>query len=443
MKLSLVILIYLLFYTLPKLALHILQIRHIQGRLRLSVPAIFTKERYLASASYALDKQRFDIVALLYEALLFAMWLSFGFGYLAHSLASVHNSLLQALYFFTLFMLITTVLQLPFSIYETFVINNKHGFSTTTPLTFIKDLFKGYILLVVACIIIATPILYFITNYANWWLYSYIAVMIVITLLNLLYPSYIAPIFNKFTLLKDEILEAKINELMTRSDFRSKGVYVVDASRRDRRLNAYFSGLGRSKRVVLYDTLLDRISQRGLLAILGHELGHFKHHDIYKNLCVVGVILFFVFAISGMLLPLIFSYLGFSLGAYLRSGFLLALLMLVLPCLTFYFLPIIGYFSRRAEYRADEYAASLTSADDLLQALIRLVNENKSFPTAHWLYIAIYHTHPPLLERLEALGYEESSEASSPVHGVADARLDEGLDEGAMARRASMASPLG
>ena len=177
--------------------------------------------------------------------------------------------------------------------------------------------------------------------------------------------------------------------------------YVFDKAWDDTyiKLNAYFGGLGNSKRVVLFDTLLEKISEDGLIAILGHELGHFKHKDILCNIVIAGSIMFIVFAIMGLFFESLCEY----LGLYESHGTILILAMLFLPALTFIIKPIQNYFSRKAEYKADAFGASCVSKKALSQALIRLVNENKAFPHSHPAFIFFYYSHPPLLERLKAL----------------------------------------
>ena len=176
----------------------------------------------------------------------------------------------------------------------------------------------------------------------------------------------------------------------------------MDASKRDGRLNAYFGGIGRTKRVVLFDTLLEKISKDGLLAILGHELGHFKHKDILKNLATTGVFLFALFFLAAHLPESFFAQASLPQ----ESTTTLALIFLLSSVISFWFLPLVGYFSRKAEYRADAFGATLSSKQCLANALVRLINENKSFPSSHWLYICFYYSHPPLLERLRVLDYE-------------------------------------
>jgi STE24 endopeptidase len=208
--------------------------------------------------------------------------------------------------------------------------------------------------------------------------------------------------FNKFTPLEDTQLKEAIEKMMDSVGFQSQGIFIQDSSKRDSRLNAYFGGLGKSKRVVLFDTLVQKLSQRELLAVLGHELGHFKNGDLVKNIVLVGVLLFIVFAIFGNL-PLSFFD---SLGVEKHGGSVLAVIMLLSPLVSFVFMPIFSLFSRKHEYAADRFGGELVDKKALGDALVKLVDENKSFPKAHPLYIFFYYSHPPVLERLKELEYD-------------------------------------
>jgi STE24 endopeptidase len=191
--------------------------------------------------------------------------------------------------------------------------------------------------------------------------------------------------------------------MMERAGLVSDGIFVMDASKRDSRLNAFFGGLGKSKRVVLYDTLLDKLTKKELLAVLGHELGHFSHGDIYKNIALVGVLLFISFFTFGHLPDELFLEMGVTPFA----GAKIAMFMLLLPLVSFLFTPVMSAVSRHNEFSADEYGSAMSSKDDLVSALLKLVKENKAFPKSHPLVVFFYYTHPPVLERLRELGYDE------------------------------------
>ena len=208
-------------------------------------------------------------------------------------------------------------------------------------------------------------------------------------------------------------LKSSIEDMMSRVGLKSDGIFIMDASKRDNRLNAYFGGLGKSKRVVLFDTLLEKLTNRELLAVLGHELGHFTHKDIWKNIIMMGILLFLAFFILGNLPDELF----FDMGVEPKAGVTIAMMMLLLPLISFIFTPIMSFVSRHNEYRADEFGAKMGGERNLVSALIKLVDENKSFPKSHPLFIFFYYTHPPVLERLKELGYSEDKikEMSKPI----------------------------
>jgi STE24 endopeptidase len=187
---------------------------------------------------------------------------------------------------------------------------------------------------------------------------------------------------------------------MAKTGFVSSGVFISDASKRDARLNAYFGGLGKSKRVVLFDTLIQKLSPSELIAVLGHELGHFAHGDLYKNIAMVGAMLFAMFALFGNLPETLYM----ELGVAQRPQIIMMLFILLLPVVSFIMMPIMGLVSRHNEYEADQTGAELGGAEHLVNALKKLVAENKSFPLSHPLYRFFHTTHPPVVERIRALG---------------------------------------
>jgi STE24 endopeptidase len=218
--------------------------------------------------------------------------------------------------------------------------------------------------------------------------------------INVIYPTLIAPIFNKFTILKDEELKESIEKLLSSVGLKTDGVFTIDASKRDNRLNAYFGGLGKSKRVVLFDTLIEKLTKNELLAVLGHELGHFKHKDIIKNIAMIGTLLFIMFFIFGNLPQSLFDAIKIEKTPYS----IIAMFLIFSPILSLFFMPLFGMVSRSNEYHADEFGAECESKEELASALMKLANENKSFPKSHPLFIFFYHSHPPLVERLKRLG---------------------------------------
>jgi STE24 endopeptidase len=246
-----------------------------------------------------------------------------------------------------------------------------------------------------------------------WWLWSFLFIFGVIVLINMLFPTIRALFFDKLSPLEDKELDAQISTLMQKTGFKSSGVFVSDASKRDARLNAYFGGLGKTKRVVLFDTLLQKLTNRELLAVLGHELGHFAHGDIYKNIGVMGGMLLIMFALFGNLPAAFFM----ALGLPDTPAVLMILFMLFIPLISFIVMPVMGIISRHNEYEADKSGAELGGKIYLAEALKKLVTENKSYPLSHPVYIFFYYTHPPVMERLKALGYDENVDTAAGLEG--------------------------
>ncbi|WP_457595662.1 M48 family metallopeptidase [Hydrogenimonas sp.] len=385
-------------YVLIKVYINVMQIGFV-ARAKQMNPVLMTPSRYMKAANYLISTERVKIVETLIEYALFIFWLSWGIRWL-DTLTWNMDPILQAVVAVNLFLIVNYIVELPFSIYKTFVIDERFRFNNMTPELFLSDQLKGGIMTLLVASLLSAAVAWIILNVPMWWFFSFLLIFAVIVLVNLLYPTLIAPLFNKFTPLEDEELSTKIDALLEKSGFRSEGVFVVDASKRDSRLNAYFGGLGKSKRVVLFDTLLKKLNDRELLAVLSHELGHFKHHDIYKNIAMLGGILFVGFYIFGHIPTSFFM----ELGVRETPAMIMVLFMLLISVFLFLFMPIISFVSRKNEYDADRYAAELCDPSDLASALKKLVDENQSFPKAHPLTIFFYYSHPPIVERLKALG---------------------------------------
>ncbi len=385
-------------YVLIKVYISVMQIGYV-ARAKDMPPILMKPSSWMKSARYLISNERLKIVETLVEYALFVFWLAWGMHWL-DTMTWNMDPITQAVVVVDIFLVVNYIVELPFTIYKTFVIDERFHFNQMSPDLFVKDQIKGGLLTLAVASALSAAIAWVIINVPMWWLVSFIIIFGVIVLLNLLYPTVIAPMFNKFTPLQNEALEAKIEALLKKSGFESDGVFVVDASKRDSRLNAYFGGLGKAKRVVLFDTLLQKLSDDELLAVLGHELGHFRHKDIFKNIAMIGGILFVGFYIFSHIPVNLFL----ELGVRETPAMLMVLFLLLMPVFLFIFMPVISFVSRQNEYAADRYAAGVTSAADLASALKKLVDENKAFPKAHKLSIFFYHSHPPVIERLEALG---------------------------------------
>ena len=364
-------------------------------------PIILDSSKYQEAGNYAIEKEKLAICSSFYDFILFILWIGFGLFYL-DSLVQIESFWLKAVVFVDLFIVINWILTLPFELYSTFKLNKKYGFSNMTPALFIKDTIKTGILFLVFGSLVIAGISFIINSFSSWWIWGFAFIFAVIILINMLYPVIRDKMFDKFEKLKDKELEAKIENLLNEVGFKSSGVFSVDASKRDNRLNAYFGGLGATKRVVLFDTLVEKLTHNELLAVLGHELGHFKNGDIIKNIGIMGVVMFVFFAIFGNLPDDLF--LGLSLNN--EPYAIIAVFMIFSPILSFFLMPLISMISRHNEYAADEFGSNLSTKEDLVSALLKLANENKSFPLSHPMYIFFYYSHPPLVERFKELGYD-------------------------------------
>lgn len=362
---------------------------------------ILDSNKYLEAADYAIEKEKLALASTFYDFILFILWIGFGLSYL-DSLVQIDSYWLKAIVFVDLFIIINWILTLPFELYSTFKLNKKYEFSNITPALFIKDTIKTGVLFLVFGSLVIAGISFIINNFPSWWIFGFVFIFAVIILINMLYPVIRDKMFDKFEKLKDKELEEKIEKLLNEVGFKSSGVFSVDASKRDNRLNAYFGGLGSTKRVVLFDTLVEKLTHNELLAVLGHELGHFKNGDILKNIGIMGFVMFVFFAIFGNLSDELFLGLNLQNEPYA----IITVFLIFSPILSFFLMPLISLISRHNEYAADNFGSNLATKEDLVTALLKLANENKSFPLSHPLYIFFYYSHPPLIERFKELGYD-------------------------------------
>ncbi|EPY6055834.1 M48 family metallopeptidase [Campylobacter jejuni] len=360
---------------------------------------ILSEKDYQNAADIAIENEKFKLFSNFYNLIINIAWIGFGFLYLKELLIS-SNTRFENTLFLLSFLIITSVLNLPLSIYESFIKDKAHGFSNMTVKLFIKDTVKSLILTLIFGFLILYTLLFCYDFFGTfWWIAAFIFAFCIIVIINLIYPTLIAPIFNKMKKLDDENLLKKISSLMKQCGFSANGVYVIDASKRDKRLNAYFGGLFKSKRVVLFDTLLKALNERELLAVLGHELGHFVHKDIIKALfngAITMFLLFFVFAN----LPE-FVYLESHLEGV--NGGVFALLFILANIFSFLISPMLNALSRKNEFAADQHGAKVTSKEDMKNALIALARENKAFIKTSKIYTFFYLSHPSISDRIKAL----------------------------------------
>ncbi len=390
-------------YTLIKIYISIMQIGYIDTQ-RNGEAILMNQDNYRIAGEYAIKKERLGILSTLVDYGVFVWWILGGFTWLTSALHT-GSSLEDAVFFLFGFIAIGFIIGLPFELYQTFKLDKEYGFSKTTPKLYIIDQLKSSILFIIFGGIIFYILSWIVINVENWWIWGFALLFSIALLVNIIYPTIIAPIFNKFTPLKDGELRDAIEKMMQGVGLKSDGVFVLDASKRDSRLNAYFGGLGKSKRVVLFDTLVEKLTNKELLAVLGHELGHFSHGDIWKNIGMMGLLLFSSFFLLGNLPESLF----FTMKIEPTAGIEIAMMMMLLPLISFVFTPIMSAVSRHNEYAADEFGSELGGKENLVSALIKLIQENKSFPKSHPLVIFFYYTHPPVLERLKELGYDANA----------------------------------
>ena len=300
-------------------------------------------------------------------------------------------------------LLISSLVDLPFEYYKTFVIDEKFGFNKMTPTMFFSDLIKHSIV----GIALGAPILFaalWLMQSAGsyWWLYLWLVWSVFNLVMLAVYPTFIAPLFNKFTPLSDESLKQRIEALLIKCGFKSQGLFVMDGSARSSHGNAYFTGFGASKRVVFFDTLLERLNTDEIEAVLAHELGHFKHHHVIKRIALMFLVSFLGLALLGWLIDQNWFYAG--LGVTIPSNYMaLILFLLVSPVFLFLLRPLMASYSRKNEFEADDYAAKHADAKYLVQSLVKLYRDNASTLTPDPLHSAFYDSHPPASIRISKL----------------------------------------
>ncbi|MDF1874670.1 M48 family metallopeptidase [Sulfurimonas sp. SAG-AH-194-I05] len=405
-------------FTLITIYTSVMQIGYINIAKRKKA-VLLSDTQFLIAGNYSVQKEKLALVNAFVDYILFIAWIGVGVSFL-QSYIFIENEALQNILIVMSFLLINSVISVPFSYYEKFVLDEAFDFNKSTLALWIKDTVISFVLTILLGSLIVWGIYEIITAFTLWWVWSFVFIFIVIIMINMLYPAFRATFFDKLTPLQDEELDGSIKALMDKTGFVSSGVFVSDASKRDARLNAYFGGFGKAKRVVLFDTLIEKLTTKELLAVLGHELGHFAHGDIYKNIGLVGTMLFVMFGIFGNLPETLYLEMGMSKSPAL----LMILLLLFMPVLGFIMMPIMGVVSRHNEYEADKMGSELggpAGAIELANALKKLVTENKSFPLSHPLYIFFHYTHPPVMERLKALGVDVENQGVSALEGTCEA----------------------
>jgi STE24 endopeptidase len=392
------------------------QIRHV-ALYRDAVPSAFadriTLTAHQKAADYTIAQSRFGLLELAWGTALTLGWtLMGGLSWLNTLLAQwLTPGLVQQVVLLTAFALIGSAIDLPFTLYRTFVLEQRFGFNKTTPALWLKDLLKTSVLGAVIGLPLATLVLWMMGATGSlWWLWTWGVWMGFNVLMLLVYPTWIAPWFNQFKPLEDPVLKDRVNALMARCGFTSKGFYVMDGSKRSAHANAYFTGFGASKRVVFYDTLLQQLSPAEVDAVLAHELGHFSHRHIAKRIVLMFSLSLMGFAALGWLSQQVWFYTGLGVAPNLsgaNDALALLLFMMVLPLAGTFISPAMAQLSRKHEFEADAYAAAKTSGADLGNALLKLYQDNASTLTPDPVYVKFYYSHPPASERLGRMKMEK------------------------------------
>lgn len=401
---------------LVKLWLASRQIRHValhRGQVPPAFADAITLENHQRAADYTVAKLRFGLLSTAVSTAVLVGWTLLGGldllnqWLLAHTLTPL-GGLGYQLALLAAFSIVGSLIELPLDVWNTFRLEQRFGFNRMTWQLWLGDLVKGTLLGVAIGGPIAALILWLMGAAGSlWWLWAWGAWTAFALLMMVVFPTVIAPLFNKFKPLDDEALRSRVEGLMRRCGFASKGLFVMDGSRRSAHANAYFTGLGAAKRVVFFDTLLSRLSAGEVEAVLAHELGHFKHKHVLKRMISIFAVSLLGFALLGWLSQQLAFYIGLgvrpNLGTAPNDALALLLFMMVIPLVTFFTGPVMASLSRRDEFQADAYACQHASGGDLARALVKLYEDNASTLTPDPWYVRFYYSHPPASERLAAL----------------------------------------
>jgi STE24 endopeptidase len=395
--------------TLTRIWLGSRQIAHVQAN-RAQVPAAFSEnislEAHQKAADYSSAKTKLALTeAALQAALLLALTLGGGLQLIDNFWQNIlpNYDIVRGALVICSALFIGSLIDLPFEYYKTFVVDEKFGFNKMTKAMFFSDLVKHSLVGLALGLPILFAALWLMQGAGQyWWFYLWVVWSVFNIIMLAVYPTFIAPLFNKFTPLADESLKTRIEALLTKCGFKSQGLFVMDGSARSSHGNAYFTGFGSSKRVVFFDTLLSRLNGEEIEAVLAHELGHFKHHHVIKRIALMFFMSFLGLALLGWLMNQTWFYNG--LGVTTPSNYMaLILFLLVSPVFLFILRPIMASYSRKNEFEADDYAAKHANAQHLVEALVKLYRDNASTLTPDPLHSAFYDSHPPASIRISKL----------------------------------------
>jgi STE24 endopeptidase len=362
--------------------------------------------------AYSEDKYAFSQVASRVHLLALLIFIAFGGLGLAEVAGQLFSNrygggpLVTGLVFFGVLGLASMLLNLPFDFYRTFVIEQRHGFNRQTPKGFFVDRLKGILIGILLGGPILAAILWIMGATGEyWWVYAWVAMSAFSIFAAWLYPTFLAPLFNKFSPVGDGELKTRIESLAAKIGFKAAGIFIMDASKRSSHGNAYFTGVFGKKRIVLFDTLVQNMGAAEVVAVLAHELGHFKLHHVRWQLIRGTLMTGLTFFLLSLCLPLAPFYQAFGLSGISNYG-ALVVFGLWFGIVDFLLQPIENHLSRRNEFAADDFAkAQVGNADELASALLKLREQSHAMPITHPVFSSVYHSHPPLLERLAAIGY--------------------------------------
>lgn len=384
-------------------------VRHIQAN-RSAVPAAFSDDigldAHQKAADYSSAKSRLNMKVIVFDATVLLI-LTFGGGLQAiDNLAASFFAagILRGVVFVAILAVILSVIELPFDLYRTFGIESRFGFNKMTLGMFFGDLAKQAAVGTILGSPLLFAVLWLMAGMGElWWLYVWLVAIIFMLFVQFIAPSVIAPLFNKFVPMQDGEMKTRIENLIARCGFTSKGLFVMDGSKRSSHGNAYFTGFGKSKRIVFFDTLLSRLDIAEIEAVLAHELGHFRMRHVIKRLALMAVFSLIFFFLLGQLKNQEWFYQGLNVGYPATDAMALILFFMVMPVFTFLLQPLLAMYSRKHEFEADQYAAKFTPARDLVHALVKLYKDNASTLTPDPLHSAFYDSHPPAAIRIARL----------------------------------------
>jgi STE24 endopeptidase len=376
---------------------------------RAAVPDAFHEKVGLGdhqkAADYTSAKTRFDMLGTLFDA---ALLLAFTLGGGIQSIADLCNSwfsapIAQGMAAIVMVVAIYSLLEAPFNIYRTFVIEARFGFNKMTFKLYLLDGLKGILIGAILGLPLLFGVLWLMERMGSyWWLYVWMVWVVFNLLVLFIYPSFIAPLFNKFSPMQDDAVKSRIESLLAKCGFTAQGLFVMDGSKRSAHGNAYFTGFGKTKRIVFFDTLLERLSINEVEAVLAHELGHFKRHHVVKRIAATFALSLGFLWLLGKLMQTTWFYQGLGVSTP-STALALLLFFITLPIFSFLFGPLISAYSRKHEFEADAYAAKQTDAADLVNALVKLYQDNAATLTPDPLYSKFYDSHPPAMVRISHL----------------------------------------